>query len=71
MTQSTFRTSDSVCGTSELNRFETDRQRIRVLMSETALNIRRIRESGRRPKPSISNVVIQSTSALVILSDNS
>ena len=53
MMRSIFKRSDSVCGTSELNRLETQRQRIRVLTSEDELKIRRIRESGSRSKPSI------------------
>lgn len=46
MTRSIFKRIESVCGTRELNRLETEQQRIRLLMSETELKIRRIRESG-------------------------
>jgi len=46
MTQSTLRERDSVWGTSELKRFETERQQMRVLMSEIELKMRRIKESG-------------------------
>lgn len=46
MTRSTLNESDSVCETSELNRLETERHRIRVFTSETELNMSNIRASG-------------------------
>lgn len=46
MTRSTFRRRDSVSGTRELKRFETERHRIRDLVSETELKIWRISASG-------------------------
>lgn len=46
MTRSTLNESDSVCVTSELNRLETERHRIRVFTSETELNMSNIRASG-------------------------
>jgi len=57
MTQSTLRERDSVWGTSELKRFETERQRISALMSEIELKMRRIKESGSRSKPSIASII--------------
>ena len=57
MTQSTLRERDSVWGTSELKRFETERQRISALMSEIELKTRRIKESGSRSKPSIPSIL--------------
>jgi len=57
MTQSTLRERDSVWGASELKRFETERQQMRVLMSEIELKMRRIKESGSRSKPFIASTI--------------